>query len=263
MNSRHFHSLISVWMFVCCFVAPHASAGEVRTAPASEIDLQLGSVEPLDRFGGFIIQSVAEALFADVGAAVSIRHCPAMRCTAWIIDGTLDGVLLRGQHYMRNDDLFIRVDPSVFRDIPAVAYSARDDLDLEMLLDTPGRYRIIYRHGAQDQAELLISQGFLPEQLVTAHSVEQALSLLRQGRADAYVAVPEAAHGVMTPVLLRDQGFRMLGILSRLNLHLYVHAQHRHLVPALSKALAGIHDRGSIGEIMRQARQQFGIEPQP
>ncbi|MCP4537333.1 MAG: transporter substrate-binding domain-containing protein [Chloroflexi bacterium] len=178
-------------------------------------------------------------------------HLPSERSLTDADAGRVDGEAMR--HYdLLNDGQYsnlIRVDEWILGTETGV-YSAQATSNVNNWnsLANAGQTFVIERGDKIVQVEL--PRHIAPDQIKDLDTVEQAINMLKAGRADVFVGTTMTAETILQRPEYSGSGIQRIGIVRTGNGYPYLHKKHSHLVPQLVAVLKEMKQDGTYQSLM-------------
>lgn len=227
------------------------SCGLLQLSPAEDPPLVI-SVIP-----GNAVNQVGIPLFTRVyeqlGQAVTFAEVPTARESRMIEAGNIDAVMAQiDGHQQRNPGL-IQV-PVPLTQIHITAFVKGEQITRSELLE-----RKSLRLGRLRGLTFGLSW---PEdvQWVEVNQTRQLIQLLNQGRIDAAISPELSAQYFVVEMGLTNIS-RLTTPLTSINVFHYIHRDHQHLLPGLTRILRRMEQNGALQTRHNAYRQQLGLSP--
>jgi len=190
---------------------------------------------------------VAARLLTDIyrqaGLVLRVEVLPAPRASLMTLTGQMDGDLVRIQNYAQNHPQLVRIDPAYYR-VSVKAYSMPDRYVNVRTRDDLQHYSLGAIRGMPYAAELSDKH---PALTLTQNPV-QMFRMLQAGRVDAVLSSTLAAQSAIAT--LQIKAVLASPELAHFELHHYLHARHKELVPRIAEVIRKMKMSGELERLI-------------
>ncbi len=244
-------------IFGICLVSMFIVTITPMLCVAAEKIILVGSQDTKTSFHGKWLSLIYTEVFRRLGYELQYDGYPSLRASRMSDAGIVDGEINRVTSYQNTHPNMIRVNESHFPTTLA-AYAVKPGIALDGWdsLKKKG-YVVGYRRGTKI-VELGLKSVVKPGQLFSLTTADQGLKMLIIGRIDIYVDVQDTVTeilGWLNTSKFDSTSVYTAGIMSKSNLHLYMHKKNAALVPKIDRVLKAMKKEGLITHFKQRAFQ--------
>lgn len=192
-------------------------------------------------------QIIVAEIFEKMGHAVSISPMPGKRAQEVVASGEKDGEIMQVYSYGEQSPTIIRV-PTPYYQLETRAFIRKDKSVVVNVRDDLYKYSLARVRGVKFTAN--ITQD-APD-VFDLKNTETMMEFLNRGRAD--IALANTIDGIL--VLNRQNYQEIIPMdqpLDVLDLYIYLHEKHAHMVDEVDKMIMEMKNNGELMELVKKA----------
>lgn len=196
------------------------------------------------------LTSIYKEVFKHTECELVIKTLPIARASIMANSGSIDGEVARIYDYGETYTNLIRVDVPIIYMKVGVFTNLKDNINYRKWSDlNNSEYEIIYPRGLKIVENNVVNIKTL-KSISTVRSADIGLKAITKNRKDLYI---DDVTGVLSSLINMDintqNSIRLVGILERVPLFMYVHKNHKDKIEQFKIAIQTVNDVGIIDDL--------------